>query len=78
MGNLVKPNLVFSVGDGGLVSLKAESTFKTTEIKFKLNEEFEETTADGRTTKVGQLLWLKQRKCILILTFCCFLHICLQ
>lgn len=56
MGNMVKPNLVFSVGDGGLVSLKAESTFKTTEIKFKLNEEFEETTADGRNTKVGHLL----------------------
>lgn len=54
MGNLVKPNLVFSVAEGGSISLKAESTFKTTEIKFKLNEEFEETTADGRKTKVGQ------------------------
>lgn len=54
MGNLVKPNLVFHVAEDGLISLKAESTFKTTEIKFKLNEEFEETTADGRQTKVGQ------------------------
>ncbi|CAG11960.1 unnamed protein product, partial [Tetraodon nigroviridis] len=45
------PALVFSVAEDGFISLKAESTFKTTEIKFKLNEEFEETTADGRMTK---------------------------
>lgn len=68
MGNMVKPNLVFSVGDDGLVSLKAESTFKTTEIKFKLNEEFEETTADGRNTKVGHLLSLmKQGRTVCLL-----------
>ncbi|XP_029958444.1 fatty acid binding protein 4b [Salarias fasciatus] len=51
MGNMAKPNLVFSVGDDGVISMKAESTFKTTEIKFKLNEEFDESTADGRSTK---------------------------
>ncbi|XP_056901609.1 fatty acid binding protein 4b isoform X1 [Takifugu flavidus] len=51
MGNMVKPNLVFSMGDDGFISMKSESTFKTTEIKFKLTEEFEETTADGRNTK---------------------------
>lgn len=54
MGNLMKPNLVFSVAEDGFISLKAESTFKNTEIKFKLNEEFEESTADGRKAKVGQ------------------------
>lgn len=54
MGNLVKPNVVFSVAQDGFISLKAESTFKTTELKFKLNEEFEETTVDDRKTKVGQ------------------------
>lgn len=54
MGNMAKPNLVISVGDDGLISMKSESTFKTTEIKFKLGEEFEETTADGRNTKVGR------------------------
>lgn len=53
MGNIAKPNLLISVGDDGLISMKAESTLKTTEIKFKLNEEFDETTADGRKTKVG-------------------------
>ncbi|XP_031709000.1 fatty acid binding protein 4b [Anarrhichthys ocellatus] len=51
MGNLAKPNLVITVDDAGLISMKAETTFKTTEIKFKLSEEFDETTADGRTTK---------------------------
>ncbi|XP_023258918.1 fatty acid-binding protein, adipocyte-like [Seriola lalandi dorsalis] len=51
MGNMVKPNLVISVGDAGVISMKSESTFKTTEIKFKVNEEFDETTADGRETK---------------------------
>uniref|UniRef100_A0A3P8U8B3 Cellular retinoic acid-binding protein 1 n=1 Tax=Amphiprion percula TaxID=161767 RepID=A0A3P8U8B3_AMPPE len=56
MGNLAKPNLMISVGDDGLISMKSESTFKTTEIKFKLNEQFDETTADGRNTKNGKLM----------------------
>ncbi|XP_054903804.1 fatty acid binding protein 4b [Poeciliopsis prolifica] len=51
MGNLAKPNLVISVGDDGVISIKAESTLKTTAIQFKLNEEFNETTADGRDAK---------------------------
>nr|XP_043890486.1 fatty acid binding protein 4b [Solea senegalensis]ALC78635.1 fatty acid binding protein 11b [Solea senegalensis] len=51
MGNMAKPNLVISVDSAGVVSMKSESTFKTTEIKFKINEEFDETTADGRQTK---------------------------
>ncbi|XP_045900877.1 fatty acid binding protein 4b [Micropterus dolomieu] len=51
MGNVIKPKLVISVDDAGVISMKSESTFKTTEVKFKLNEEFEETTADGRNTK---------------------------
>lgn len=55
---MTKPNLVISVDDAGVISMKAESTFKTTEIKFKLNEEFDETTVDGRKTKVGKFLSL--------------------
>ncbi|XP_008430806.1 fatty acid binding protein 4b [Poecilia reticulata] len=51
MGNLAKPNLIISVADDGVVSIKAESTLKTTAIQFKLNEEFDETTADGRNAK---------------------------
>ncbi|XP_077383132.1 fatty acid binding protein 4b [Festucalex cinctus] len=51
MGNMAKPNLVFSVDDAGLITMRSESTFKTKEIKFKLNEEFDENTADDRNTK---------------------------
>lgn len=51
MGNMVKPTLTISI-DGDKVVLKNSSTFKTTEISFKLGEEFDETTADGRTVKV--------------------------
>uniref|UniRef100_A0A3P9JH32 Lipocalin/cytosolic fatty-acid binding domain-containing protein n=1 Tax=Oryzias latipes TaxID=8090 RepID=A0A3P9JH32_ORYLA len=40
--------LCLFVGDQTLVS---ESTFKTTEIKFKLDEEFNETTVHGRNVK---------------------------
>ncbi|KAM8884970.1 fatty acid binding protein 4a [Synchiropus splendidus] len=50
VGNRTKPNLIVSVDDQGKVSLKNQSTFKTTEIKFQLNEPFEETTADDRKT----------------------------
>lgn len=34
--------------------MKSQSTFKTTELKFRLNEEFEEITADDRKTKARQ------------------------
>ncbi|KAG9279723.1 fatty acid binding protein 4a [Astyanax mexicanus] len=50
VGNRTKPNLLVSVDDQGLISMKSQSAFKTTEIKFKLNESFEETTADDRKT----------------------------
>ncbi|XP_038832766.1 fatty acid-binding protein, adipocyte-like [Salvelinus fontinalis] len=50
MGNMAKPNLLFSIDDG-VISMKSQSTFKTTETKFKLNEEFDEMTADDRKTK---------------------------
>ncbi|KAK1173563.1 myelin P2 protein-like [Acipenser oxyrinchus oxyrinchus] len=49
-GNLAKPYLIFSV-EGDTVCMKSQSTFKTSEVKFKLGEEFEETTADDRKTK---------------------------
>lgn len=53
MGILAKPNVVISMGDDGFITLKSVTTFKTTEFKFKLNEEYDEDTADGRATKVG-------------------------
>lgn len=52
MGNRTKPNLIVTMDDQGTICLKSQSTFKTTEIKFKLNEPFEETTADDRKTRV--------------------------
>jgi len=61
VGNRTKPNLVVSVDDQGFVCLKSQSTFKTTEIKFKLNEPFEETTADDRKTRVSYC-GLKKKK----------------
>ncbi|XP_041665924.1 fatty acid binding protein 4a [Cheilinus undulatus] len=51
VGNRTKPNLIVTVEDDGKVCMKSQSTFKTTEIKFKLNEPFEETTADDRKTR---------------------------
>ncbi|KAF7211125.1 fatty acid binding protein 4a [Nothobranchius furzeri] len=51
VGNRTKPNFVLSVDDQGTICMKSQSTFKTTEVKFKLNEPFEEITADDRKTK---------------------------
>ncbi|XP_045132890.1 sodium/calcium exchanger regulatory protein 1-like [Portunus trituberculatus] len=50
MGNAATPTVEILLEDG-TYTLKTVTTFKTTEIKFKLGEEFEETTADGRTVK---------------------------
>ena len=51
MAVTLKPDLVFSA-DGEGWKMRTESTFKTTEICFKLGEEFDEETADGRKMKV--------------------------
>merc|ERR1711862_131519 len=37
--------------EGGVWTIKTSTTLKNMELKFKLNEEFEETTADGRDVK---------------------------
>lgn len=50
MGNAATPCVDITL-DGDTYTLKTVTTFKTTEIKFKLGEEFEETTADGRVVK---------------------------
>ncbi|XP_058474414.1 fatty acid binding protein 4a [Solea solea] len=51
VGNRTKPNLVLSVDEQGIICMKSQSAFKSTEIKFQLNEPFDETTADDRKTK---------------------------
>uniref|UniRef100_A0A8C3WGU8 Fatty acid binding protein 9 n=1 Tax=Catagonus wagneri TaxID=51154 RepID=A0A8C3WGU8_9CETA len=50
LAGLAKPRISISAyGDN--VSIKTESSFKNTEITFKLGEEFDETTADNRKVK---------------------------
>lgn len=51
VGNVTKPTVVISQ-DGDKVVIRTQSTFKNTEISFKLGEEFDETTADDRNCKV--------------------------
>ncbi|KMQ97189.1 myelin p2 [Lasius niger] len=50
MGATVSPVVELTEKDG-VYTLKTTSTFKNTEIKFKLGEEFEEETVDGRKVK---------------------------
>jgi len=48
---MTKPTTIISK-EGDVFTLKTVSTFKSTEINFKLGEEFDETTADDRAVKV--------------------------
>uniref|UniRef100_K7FK20 Fatty acid binding protein 3 n=2 Tax=Pelodiscus sinensis TaxID=13735 RepID=K7FK20_PELSI len=50
IANLTKPTTIIEL-EGDTVTVKTQSTFKSTEISFKLEEEFEETTADDRHVK---------------------------
>jgi fatty acid-binding protein 3, muscle and heart len=50
MGNSVSPTVHLDK-NGDEYSFHTVSTFKTTVIKFKLGEEFEEETLDGRKVK---------------------------
>uniref|UniRef100_A0A3B5Q5M7 Lipocalin/cytosolic fatty-acid binding domain-containing protein n=1 Tax=Xiphophorus maculatus TaxID=8083 RepID=A0A3B5Q5M7_XIPMA len=61
--SLAKPNLIVTQ-DEEIISVKAESTFKMHKIKFKLNEEFDEKTPDGRKVKVGNSFFLRDGKLI--------------
>ncbi|XP_053743480.1 fatty acid-binding protein, liver-like [Synchiropus splendidus] len=50
MALTLKPQVEFCV-DGEVICMKTISTFKNTELRFKLDEEFDEVTADNRNTK---------------------------
>jgi hypothetical protein len=50
MANAASPSVEISEKDG-TYTMKTITTFKTTEINFKLGEPFTETTADGRVVK---------------------------
>lgn len=51
VAGMAKPNMIISV-NGDVITIRSESTFKNTEISFKLGQEFEEITADDRKVKV--------------------------
>lgn len=50
VGNSVSPTVELSK-DGDTYTLVTSSTFKTSTISFKLGEEFDEETLDGRNVK---------------------------
>merc|ERR1712039_116212 len=50
LGNKSSPTVTINEA-AGEYTFKQESLVKTSEFKFKLNEEFDETTADGRQVK---------------------------
>ncbi|XP_041273521.1 fatty acid-binding protein, heart [Pyrgilauda ruficollis] len=50
VAGFTKPTTIIEL-DGDKVTVKTQSTFKNTEITFKLGEEFDETTADDRHVK---------------------------
>lgn len=54
VGNMTKPTVIIST-EGDKVVIRTQSTFKNTEISFKLGEEFDETTPDDRNCKVSEL-----------------------
>lgn len=54
VGNVTKPTVIIS-NEGDKVVIRTQSTFKNTEISFKLGEEFDETTPDDRNCKVSEL-----------------------
>ncbi|CAM2106790.1 myelin P2 protein-like [Caretta caretta] len=50
LGGLARPNVIIRM-KGDVITIRTESTFKNTEISFKLGQVFDETTADDRKTK---------------------------
>ncbi|XP_025235405.1 fatty acid-binding protein, heart isoform X1 [Theropithecus gelada] len=50
VANMTKPTTIIEK-NGDILTLKTHSTFKNTEINFKLGVEFDETTADDRKVK---------------------------
>lgn len=54
VANMTKPTTVIEM-NGDTIIIKTQSTFKNTEISFKLGVEFDETTADDRKVKVSHI-----------------------
>lgn len=51
LAGTTKPTIEISVQDDGTYVVKTITTFKTSELKFKLNEEFDEKRMDDKTVK---------------------------
>jgi hypothetical protein len=62
VASTLKPDLIFVKDGDDKWKMRTESTFKTTEISFKLGEEFDEETADGR--KVKTVMTLEDNKLV--------------
>lgn len=50
LGSTAKPTVTIGI-EGDTWTLKTETTFKKSKVQFKLGEEFDEETADGRKMK---------------------------
>jgi len=58
----LKPSYVITRDGDDVYNIRTESTFKNSDLIFKLNEEFDETTTDGR--KVRSIIRLEGSKLI--------------
>lgn len=58
MGAMAKPDCIITC-DGNNLTVKTESTVKTTVFSCTLGEKFDETTADGRKTEVSYNITVK-------------------
>ena len=52
LGNQSKPLVTVSKDDSNVISFKQESLVSTSVISFKVNEQFDEKTADGRKVRI--------------------------
>lgn len=57
MGSMAKPD-VYITKDGDTITIKTESTFKSSQLSFKLGEKCEENTLDGRKVQVSIKVFL--------------------
>lgn len=64
IANCTKPTTIICLEED-IIVLQTQSAFKSTEIKFKLNEEFDETTADDRKAKVSFLFYVMLKELML-------------
>ena len=71
LGSTAKPTMFISVDDD-VWKLRTETTFKTHEISFKLDQEFDETTPDGRKVRVRIITPVMGGKLKDNATRCCF------